>query len=130
MYQFIEQFLQIEYVFFYRIKMNRFPITLRFAVGTSVQKEKMITDLSKQVQDGFDQLIKSFISEIESEKNKIDIKCYYDPNGRILLDLIVSTDMNYQQLFDKLDDINYWNYPSVVSAATNTHYYLVDLDYI
>jgi hypothetical protein len=110
--------------------MNTFPITLRFAVGTSVQKEKMITDLSKQVQDGFDQLIQSFIHELETENNKIDIQCHYDSHGRIVLDLLVSTDMNYQQLFDQLDDISYWKYPSVVSNATNTNYYLVDMEYV
>ena len=110
--------------------MNRFPITLRFSVGTSVQKEKMITDLSKQVQDGFDKLIQYFICDLEAGNNKIDIQYYYDSNGRIVLDLIVSTDMNYEQLFERIDDISYWKYPSVVSSCTNTNYYLVDLEYI
>jgi hypothetical protein len=138
MYQFIEPFLQIDLTVFIYKKMCTHTIKLRFGVGTSIRDEKNITDLSKKVQVGLTSLITRFINDLESLckeqaydtfsiKNKT---ISYDANGRIRLELLIYTSMPYNELFEQIDMVKYWDYPGVFSEISNKSYSLIDLEFI
>ena len=112
-------------------------IRLRFAVGTSVQDEKKITDLPKQVQTGITFQISYFVNDLESLAKCDDDKYIlknksigYDANGRIRLELIIASSIEYNDLLESIDIIKYWEYPGVISETSNKTYHLIDMEYV
>jgi hypothetical protein len=110
--------------------MNHYPLTLQFSVGTSVNSHQMITDLSKNVQRGFFLLVQYFINQLHSELFKVVLKNLSFVNGKIQLDLSISTKNNYPYLVDKVDTVEYWNFPHVICSISDQKYSIVDMKFI
>lgn len=110
--------------------MNQYPLTLQFSVGTSVNSHQMITDLSKNVQNGFFLLIEYFIVQLHSKLFQVSFKNIYTVNGKIEIKLSILTNNKYTELIEQVDEINYWKYPKIVCDDSNKNYSIVDMKFV